>query len=261
MSLIKDLQADLLRATGVDRLEVSLWSRSSSNIVVLLQEPDGEAFFAKVFAYDVPGGLTANQRYKREKAILSAMDSRGAPELVFSADVERVLVTRGVVGRGVKHFIDNGNALVGLGAISQWLARFHNRFETHPAPDHNLLQHFEHYLGYTSLNGFEALGDVMQSLPLNELVMSRGDGSASNFRFTEDRVVGLDFEGAAYRAPEADMIAIAQDFHVLTGEGAEAISKCVVSHYAFDRAIKQPERTIELISGFLEILGPHQAAA
>jgi hypothetical protein len=208
---------------------VSLWSRSSSNIVVLLQEPDGEAFFAKVFAYDVPGGLTANQRYKREKAILSAMDSRGAPELVFSADVERVLVTRGVIGRGVKHFIDNGNALVGLGAISQWLARFHNRFETHPAPDHNLLQHFEHYLGYTSLNGFEALGDVMQSLPLNELVMSRGDGSASNFRFT--------------------------------GEGAEAISKCVVSHYAFDRAIKQPERTIELISGFLEILGPHQAAA
>lgn len=261
MPIIQDLQEDILKACGTDRLDVSLWSKSTSNVVALLKGSTGEAFFAKVFAYDVSSGLNASERYTREKAILSAMGGRGAPELVYSADVERVLVTRGVVGRGAKHFIDNGNALVALGSISQWLARFHNRFETRPASDRNLLQHFEHYPGYASLDGFEALGDVMQSLPLSELVMSRGDGSASNFRFTEDRVVGLDFEGAAYRAPVADMISIAQDFHILTDEPVEVIADCVVAHYTLVRPIEGVERTVELIVELLQMLRTAQEAA
>jgi hypothetical protein len=261
MPILRELQEDILQATGQASLEVSLWSRSSSNIVVLLRGPDGEAFFAKVFAYDTPGGMKAGDRYNREKTILAAMSGQGAPEMVYHADVERVIVTRGVVGHGVKHFIDNGNGLIALASMAQWLARFHNRFDERGTVDRTVFQHIKQYPRFASLDGFDELSNAMKAIPVSELVMSRGDGSASNFRFTEERVVGLDFEGAAYRAQEVDMISIAQDFHLLTDKSAQSIAECVVAHYALIRPIANVEATVELIAGFLPMLSAAQEAA
>lgn len=261
MPVLKELQEDILNAIGLEAMEVSPWSRSASNVVTLLQGPDGEAFFAKIFAFDAADGMTADERYRREKTILAAMAGQGAPQMVFHADVERVIVTRGVVGHGVKHFIDNGTGLIALASIAQWLARFHNRFDGCSTSDQTILQHLEQYRPFTSLQGFDALSGAMKAIPLDDLVMSRGDGSASNFRFTEERVVGLDFEGAAYRAKEVDMISIAQDFHALTDETPQSIAECVVAHYALVRPIANVEATVEFIAGFLPLLNAAQEAA
>ena len=262
MPVLRELQNDIIKALNVAALTVYPWSQTDSNMVVLLRDQeDGEAYFAKVFLRDTPDGLSANERYRREKTILSAMQGLGAPELMYSEDVARVLVTRGADGHGVKHFIDSGDAKTAIGAIAQWLARFHNRFETHAPAYATLADHLALYPGYSNLNGFDDVQAKARSIPLTELVLSRGDGSASNFRFTEDRVVGFDFEAAAFRAKEIDMIGIAQDFAMFTDETPHQIADWVVAHYALVRPVEDIDATIELIALMLTLLTPAAEAA
>lgn len=262
MPVLRQLQDELTASTGASALEVAPWSRSRGNVVTLLRGPaEGQAFFAKIFAFDVTGGMSANERYRREKTILDKMGGMGAPELVFAADVERVLVTRAVAGQGIKRLLAQGEAKTAIAAVAQWLGRFHNRFEPHPAQEATLLEHFQLYPEFTSCAGFPTLSPLLSDMPLTELVMSRGDGGLSNFRLAPDRVVGLDFEGAAYRAKEFDMIGMAQGFHALTDESAEDIADWVVAHYALQSPVEDMAKTVTLIARMLPLLSPKVIAA
>ena len=196
MPVLRDLSDQITRALGVRELKVQPLVQSSANITMLMRG-DGQALFAKIFTDADPTKLNANQRYDREKTILSKTWPVGMPQLVYFADTERVLVTREVKGHGFKHFRDADNTLDALGGMAGWLAGFHAAAEVQPKTG-TLWDDFSQYAEFREAAGFPALQGLLSDYPLTEYVLSKGDCMAANFKFTPTGVVGLDFEGVAY---------------------------------------------------------------
>jgi hypothetical protein len=254
MGVMQNLQDQIVRAVNAQSLDVSTWSQSANNVVLLLNAPNGRSFFAKIFALEQDGGLPAQLRYRRERDILRALNGDGAPRLLWHADQERVLVTAAIEGFGVKYFLDKGRAATAVEHMARWVARFHQQFETTPVEDQTLWTHVSQYPRYAMADGFDHLEPLLSSMRLRERVMSRGDCSATNFKFNRNGTFGLDFEGAALRAKEIDLLEIVSSIAELTGESVEALSEVAVQHYALVRPIDDKTKTVDVISRLSECL-------
>ena len=226
MPILRDLANDITRATGIPELEVEPMARSASNMTMLLRG-GGQVFFAKIYTDASQNALDANLRYDREKEILSKRWPVPTPTLVYSADTERVLVTREVPGHGFKHFMDEGRSLEALGLMARWIAGFHASTEPQPR-DGSLWDHFSQYDELETNADFLALRGRLEQVPLKEYVLTKGDCAAANFKFGENGAIGLDFEGVAFRAKEYDLIALIRGLHSLTGESISAMVDTVV---------------------------------
>ena len=251
MPVLRELAKEITEAVGIRELAVEAHSRSSANMTMLLRG-DGQAFFAKIFTKGDFSKIDANVRYDREKQILSKTWPVGMPKLVYSADVPRVLVTREVRGWGFKHFMDNGETLDALGKIARWIAGFHASGETQPMGG-SLWDEFTKYPEFNEAMGFDELRPLLEASSLSEYVLSKGDCSAANFKFSDKGVVGLDFEGVAFRAREYDLIGLLQGLHGLTGESIEDMVDTVVKQYASVRPIEDQHATKEVIQRLVEI--------
>jgi len=251
MPVLRELAEDITQAVGVGELNVEPMRRSKSNMTMLLRG-DGQVFFAKIYTDANPTSLDANQRYDREKEILSRDWPVATPQLVYSADVERVLVTREVAGHGFKHFMDQGRSLEALGMMSRWVAGFHASAAPQPQ-DGTLWDHFSQYAELQEDADFRTLKDQLSTVPLKEYVLTKGDCAASNFKFTDDGAIGLDFEGAAYRAKEYDMVALIRGLAGLTGESISAMVDTVVQQYASVREIDDIEATRAAVRAIVEV--------
>ena len=249
MPVLRELAEDITRAVGVGELNVEPMARSRSNMTMLLRG-GGQVFFAKIYTDANPTSLDANQRYDREKEILSKQWPVPTPQLVYSADVERVLVTREVAGHGFKHFMDEGRTLEALGLMARWVAGFHASAEPQPQ-DGSLWDHFSRYVELQDDPEFRALKDVLSAIPLKEYVLTKGDCAASNFKFTDAGAIGLDFEGAAFRAKEYDMVALIRGLESLTGESVSAMVDTVVQQYASVRPIDDSKATAAAVEALV----------
>ena len=250
MPILRDLANDITRATGIPELEVEPMARSASNMTMLLRG-GGQVFFAKIYTDASQNALDANLRYDREKEILSKTWPVPTPTLVYSADVERVLVTREVPGYGFKHYMDEGRALEALGMMARWVAGFHASAEPQPQ-DGTLWDHFSQYAELQDDPDFAELKDLLSAAPLKEYVLTKGDCSAANFKFGDDGAIGLDFEGAAYRAMEYDLVALIRGLESVTGESVPAMVDTVVQQYASVRRIDDPEATKAIVRALVE---------
>ncbi len=251
MPVLRDLSEQITRALGVRELKVEPIAQSSANLTMLMRG-DGQAFFAKIFTDADPTKLNANQRYDREKAILSKTWPVGVPQLVYSADTERVLVTREVKGYGFKHYRDADESLEALGKMAGWLAGFHAAAEVQPKTG-SLWDDFSQYAEFRETAGFPALIGTLSDYPLKEYVLSKGDCMAANFKFTPSGVVGLDFEGVAFRPKEYDLVALLQGLSRLTGESVPDMSAMVVQQYHAIRPIDDVAATIAVVTRLVEL--------
>jgi hypothetical protein len=251
MPVLRDLANEITRALNIPELKVSPFSRSSANIVLLLQGA-GQAFFAKIFTNNDLEKLDANIRYDREKAILTKPWPVGIPKLVYAADVQRVLVTREVVGFGFKHYIDSGEVLEAMGMMAQWLAGFHAAAEVQPM-EGTLWDDFVKYAEFRNSPGFDAHKGALMDYPLKEYVLSKGDATAVNFKFKAGKAIALDFEGVAFRAKEYDLVALIQGLNRLTNTTIADMVDTVVTQYAKVRPIDDPEATKDVINRVLSV--------
>lgn len=251
MPVLHDLAEDITRAAGVPELNVEPMSKSPSNMTMLLRG-GGQVFFAKIFTDADLNALAADLRYDREKEILSQRWQVPTPQLVFAADVERVLVTREVVGHGFKHFVDEGRTLEALGMMARWVAGFHASARPQPH-EGSLWDHFARYGELRHNADFAGLEPMLRARPLKELVLTKGDCAATNFKFTPAGAVGLDFEGAAFRAAEFDMIALIRGLEALTGESIADMADTVVQQYATVRGIEDIAATTTVVRKIVEV--------
>jgi tRNA A-37 threonylcarbamoyl transferase component Bud32 len=254
MPVIQDLSDQITRATGVPELQVEPMARSASNLTMLMRG-GGQVFFAKIYtdAGDAaPGALDANQRYDREKAILARDWPVPMPTMLFAADTERVIVTREVPGDGFKHFLDEGRALEALGLMARWVAGFHASAEPQPR-DETLWDHFSRYAELKDNPRMEEIRALLEAVPLTHFVLTKGDCTASNFKFDGNGAIGLDFEGAAYRAMEYDLVSMIRGLAGLTGETVEDMVDTVVQQYATVRPIADQDATKAAVRALVEV--------
>lgn len=251
MAVLRDLADDITKAVGIKELDVQPMARSASNMTMLLRG-GGQVFFAKIYTDADLNALDANLRYDREKEILSKRWPVPVPTMVYSADVERVIVTREVPGHGFKHFMDEGRTLEALGMMARWIAGFHASAEPQPR-DESLWDHFRQYDELESNADFAALKPLLSAIPLTEFVLTKGDCSAQNFKFNENGAIGLDFEAAAFRAKEFDMVALVRGLSGLTGESIPALVDTVVQQYASVRPIEDAEATRNAVSALVKL--------
>jgi len=251
MPVLRDLADEITRALGIPELQVRPFSRSGANAVLLLQGA-GQAFFAKIFTDNDPNRLDANTRYDREKTILSRSWPVGMPDLVYAADVPRVLVTREVIGLGVKHFIDRGETLDAIAMMARWLAGFHAAAAVQPRQG-ALWDDFIKYPEFRTAPGFSAHRKALGAYPLKEYVLAKGDATAVNFRFRGGQAIAYDFEGVAYRAREYDMVALIQGLNRLTGTTIADMVDTVVEQYASQRQIDDPAATKDVLNRILSV--------
>lgn len=251
MAVLRELAGDITKAVGVNHLEVEPMARSASNMTMLLRG-GGQVFFAKIYTDADLNALDANLRYDREKEILSQRWPVPTPTMVYSADVERVIVTREVVGHGFKHFMDEGRTLEALGMMARWIAGFHASAEPQPR-DETLWDHFSQYEELEGNEAFLGLRDLLQAIPLTEYVLTKGDCTTHNFKFNENGAVGIDFEGVAYRAKEFDFVSMIRGLHSLTGESIEAMTDAIVQQYAAVRKIADEDATKEAVTALVRV--------
>ncbi len=251
MPVLRDLADDITKAVGIKELDVEPMARSASNMTMLLRG-GGQVFFAKIYTDADLNALDANLRYDREKEILSRRWPVPMPTMVYSADVERVIVTREVPGHGFKHYMDDGRTHEALGLMARWIAGFHGSAEPQPR-DETLWDHFRQYDELESNAAFAALQPMLSAMPLREFVLTKGDCSAANFKFGENGAIGLDFEGVAFRAKEFDMISLIRGLSGLSGESIEAMTDTVVQQYASVRAIDDPDGTKAAVNAIVKI--------
>ncbi len=251
MPVLRELAEDITKATGVAELVVEPMARSKSNMTMLLRG-SGQVFFAKIYTDADRVSLDANERYDREKEILSKRWRVPTPMLVYSADVERVLVTREVPGHGFKHFMDEGRALEALGMMARWVAGFHASAE--PAPqDGTLWDHFSKYEEFQDDPQFAGLRDLLAAQPLKEFVLTKGDCAAANFKFSENGAIGLDFEGVAFRAKEYDLLSLIRGLESLTGESVSDMVDTVVQQYSTVRPIEDEAATKAVVEALVRV--------
>ncbi|MDF0600828.1 phosphotransferase [Psychromarinibacter sp. C21-152] len=251
MAVLRELAGDITKAVGINHLDVEPMARSASNMTMLLRG-GGQVFFAKIYTDADLNALDANLRYDREKEILSQRWPVPTPTMVYSADVERVIVTREVPGHGFKHFMDEGRTLEALGMMARWIAGFHASADPQPR-DETLWDHFSQYEELEGNAAFADLRGLLQSVPLTEYVLTKGDCTAHNFKFNENGAIGLDFEGAAYRAKEYDLVSMIRGLASLTGESIEAMTDVVVQQYATVRDIDDQEATKAAVRALVEV--------
>ncbi len=253
MPVLRELQQEITETIGTSELDVTTWSRSSSNIVLLMRA-EKQAYFAKIFAESHPGRVTADRRYSREKQILSQPLRVGKPNLVYSSDGARVLVTEAIPGFGFLYFIDRGEVLRGLRMMSKWVAGFHNSVPPQPVEEETLWSHLKQYAEFLDKPGFAALEQELDAIPVTELVLTKGDTSAANFRFNRQGVFGLDFEGCGMRAKEYDMIGLIEGLHELTGESVEDMAQAVIDGYTEVRVVADSETVMKSIVKIVAVL-------
>lgn len=251
MAVLRDLAEDITRAVGIKELEVEPMARSASNMTMLLRG-GGQVFFAKIYTDADVNSLDANLRYDREKEILSKRWPVPTPTMVYSADVQRVIVTREVPGHGFKHFMDEGRTHEALGMMARWIAGFHASAAAQPR-DETLWDHFRQYEELESNAEFAALRPMLSALPVTEHVLTKGDCSAANFKFNENGAVGLDFESVAFRAREFDLISLIRGLSALTGESIPAMTDTIVQQYASVRPFEDQEATKEAVEAIVRI--------
>ncbi|WP_425051268.1 hypothetical protein [Psychromarinibacter sp. S121] len=251
MAVLRELAQDITRATGVNELSVEPMARSGSNMTMLLRG-EGQVFFAKIFTDADVNAADANLRYDREKQILSKRWPVPMPVMVYSADTERVIVTREVQGHGFKHFIEQGRVMDALGMMARWVAGFHAAVGTQKR-DETLWDHFGQYDEMEGNPAYAVLRDLLSQVPLTEYVLTKGDVSAHNFKFNDKGAVGLDFESVGYRAKEFDLIGMIRGLHKLTGESISAMSDTVVQQYDTVRRIDDIETTAAAVAVLTEL--------
>ncbi len=255
MPVIQELSDQITRATGVPELQVEPMARSASNLTMLMRG-GGQVFFAKIYtdAGDdaAEGALDANERYDREKAILTRDWRVRMPSILFAADNERVIVTREVAGDGFKHFLDEGRSLEALGLMARWVAGFHASAEPQPR-DETLWDHFSRYAELRDNPRMAAAREVLESVKVTHHVLTKGDCTAANFKFDGNGAIGLDFEGAAYRVKEYDLLSMIRGMSGLTGETVEDMVDTVVQQYASVRPIADQDGTKAALRALVQI--------
>jgi len=252
MPVLRKLQQQISKALDCQVLDVMTWSQSKANLVLLLQSKD-QAFFAKFFVDTPPGYLSADQRYRAEKTILMTPMEVGKPELVFSSDNERLLITKAVKGLGFKHFMDKDRVPYVLERMSKWIAGFHQAKLVNLDPVSNLWLHFKEYPEFRSKPGFDRLKPMLESYPLTELVLCKGDPTASNFKFNRTGTYGLDFEATGIRPMEYDLIGLVEGLSLFTCETIEDMVSVVVDTYHQSRPMPDKNQTKTVVCALVDL--------
>lgn len=250
MQVFEELAPDITRALGLNNIAANSWRKGDRNIVYALSHPGGN-FFAKVYAFEGDGGLTAAERFRREKGILSQRWPIGVPRLRFAADTQRVLIMEAIEGPGFKHYVDIGRPLEAVGKIAAWLAGFHSAAPKTPM-EGDLWTAMSALPNYAHLGAMTWHKEALAALPVVEHVLSKGDVRMAKWKFGEDGVTGLDFEETAMRPKEFDLAEVIRAAHALSDSPIRDLAQEMIERYGEIREIAQPSETIDALMRLAE---------
>ncbi|MBO9474764.1 phosphotransferase [Shimia sp. R10_1] len=191
---------------GETSLKVIPWSYSACNFTYALLGDRG-GYFAKLFTDRSAGYESALKRYLRERRLLGQNWPIAMPKLRYFSDADQLLVTDEIQGHGVLHFLENRQERAALEQILRWTAAFHEAAQSVPVCEDALI-----FCQREALFDASALSDAQKATlkahPIDRLVITKGDMSLQNFKFTAEGAVPIDFEYAGFRPFEYDLVVL-----------------------------------------------------